>query len=667
MRKLIWIGIGMVMASMGQSAMAQDSGKDAKVTMDEVVVTASRQAEKISKVPTHVSVVTARDIEKSTAGNVAEVLKSQAGIHVSDISGNKRNYRVDLRGFGESAAQNILLQVDGRRVNLDDLSGADWNTIPLDRIERIEVIRGSRGTVLYGDNATAGVVNIITKEGGGQSGVTATLAYGSYSTLKGHAAVNGASDTLAYDISGSYLQSDGYRDNSDTIAKDIGGNLRIDPSDLLRIHLSTGYHYDDTRNPGRLLNSELDAGVSRTDTVTPGDFDKVNDYYIKMGLELDVMSDHLFKLETSTRDREKKSFGTFSLGFFDADTHTSILTASPQLVLNHDTDTLVNRMIVGADFSQSEQDFDNISEYSGFQSQSLATLEKSSSAYFLHDELGIGRSLSLSAGYRNDRATFSYGTAGKKTLDEESHTVGINYTFSDASHIYGSYTRSFRYPVLDEQFSYYNNTINTTLVAQTADNYEVGASMEILKHLVAGVNFFQIETEDEIFFNIDTFDNENMAGTTVRQGAEFSLAWQNGPLHVGAAYTHTDTEFDGGPNDGKEVPSVPVDKATAKASYSFGNGLSLAMDAVYVGESFLISDFQNSAEKADAYTVVNAKVQYEWRGYTFFANLNNLFNEEYSSYSVLGLNSNTFVNEPSYYPSPEFNALVGVTAHFGAK
>lgn len=666
MHKLIWIGVGLVMMLIGPSAMAREGGQDTKVTMGEVVVTASRQVEEISKVPTHVSVVTARDIENSTAGNVAEALKSQAGIHVVDYSGNSRNYSVDLRGFGESTNQNILLQVDGRRVNLDDLSGADWNTVPLDRIERIEIVRGSRGTILYGDNATAGVVNIITKEGA-PSGVTTTLAYGSYSTLKGHAAVNGATDTLAYDINGSYLHSDGYRDNSDTIAKDIGANLRIDPSDRLKVHLSTGYHYDDTRNPGRLFKRELDTGLSRTDTVTPGDFDKVNDYYIKMGMELEVMSDHLFKLETSIRDREKRSFGTFFLGFFDADTHTRILTASPQLVLNHDTDRLANRLIVGADVSQSEQDFDNFSEYGGFQSQILATLEKSSSAYFIHDELGIGRSLSFSAGYRNDRATFSYGTAGKKTLDEESHTVGINYAVSDASHIYGSYTRSFRYPVLDEQFSYFDNSIDTTLVAQTADNFEVGATIKILTHLKAGVNFFQIETEDEIFYNVNTFTNENMGGTTVRQGAELSVAWQNGPLHVGASYTHTDTEYDGGPNDGKEVPFVPVDKVTAKASYSFGNGLSLAMDGVYVGESFMIGDFQNSEDKAGAYTVINAKVQYEWRGYTFFANLNNIFNEEYNSYSVLGYNSNTFQNEPSYYPSPEFNALVGVSANFGAK
>ena len=233
---MVWLGTGISAAD--------------TVIMEEVVVTASRQPEETVKVPAFISVVTAEDIEQSTARNMAEVLRTQAGIHVSDISGNQRNYNVDLRGFGESSKQNVLLLVDGRRVNLDDLSGADWNLIPLDRIARIEIIRGSRGTVLYGDNATAGVINIITKEGARLEGAVGA-AYGSYDTFRGHAGVSGVSDILAYDLSASYLHSDGYRDNSDTLSKDFGANLRIDPNDRLKLHLSAGYHNDDTTKSGR--------------------------------------------------------------------------------------------------------------------------------------------------------------------------------------------------------------------------------------------------------------------------------------------------------------------------------------------------------------------------------------------------------------------------------
>ena len=72
---------------------------------------------------------------------------------------------MDRSGFGETAALNTLVLVDGWRLNNPDLSGADWKLIPLDRVARIEIVRGSRGSVLYGDNATDSVINIITKQG----------------------------------------------------------------------------------------------------------------------------------------------------------------------------------------------------------------------------------------------------------------------------------------------------------------------------------------------------------------------------------------------------------------------------------------------------------------------------------------------------------------------
>ena len=148
-------------------------------TMEEVVVTATRQEEQISSVPAHVSVITDEDIKKSTAQNIPDLLRNEAGVQVVDVTGNKRSFRVDLRGFGETAQSNTLVLVDGRRINQPDLSGTDWTLIALDRVKRIEVIRGGRGSVLYGDNASGGVINIITKEGEEGFGAGAGVSGGS--------------------------------------------------------------------------------------------------------------------------------------------------------------------------------------------------------------------------------------------------------------------------------------------------------------------------------------------------------------------------------------------------------------------------------------------------------------------------------------------------------
>src|SRR3989337_1488641 len=134
-------------------------------TLPEIVVTATRYKEEYNFVPLNVTFITEEDIESSTAQFIPDLLRTQADIKVSDIAGNKRSYNVDIRGFGETGGLNTLVLIDGRKVNHVDLSGTDWTQIPLDRVKRIEVIRGGRGSVLYGDNAAGGVINIITKKG----------------------------------------------------------------------------------------------------------------------------------------------------------------------------------------------------------------------------------------------------------------------------------------------------------------------------------------------------------------------------------------------------------------------------------------------------------------------------------------------------------------------
>ena len=108
-----------------------------------------------------------------------------------------KSQTVDIRGSGEYANRNVLVMVNGRKVNPVDQSGPDWLQISPEAVERIEIIRGA-GTVLYGDNATSGVINIITKKGSegihGKAGVT----FGSYGTEKESIAVSGAQKAVDY-------------------------------------------------------------------------------------------------------------------------------------------------------------------------------------------------------------------------------------------------------------------------------------------------------------------------------------------------------------------------------------------------------------------------------------------------------------------------------------
>ena len=159
MKKRIRLTLLFVFLAVPVLSQAKDEPEKAHaiISMDEVIVTATRQEEKMSAIPANVTVINEAQIKNSTAINIPDLLRTQVGVLVNDVQGNKRNYSVDLRGFGETAALNTLVLVDGRRINQPDLSGADWTLISLNRVERIEIIRGGRGSVLQGDNGSGGV------------------------------------------------------------------------------------------------------------------------------------------------------------------------------------------------------------------------------------------------------------------------------------------------------------------------------------------------------------------------------------------------------------------------------------------------------------------------------------------------------------------------------
>ena len=655
-----WIGFSVILIGLMFPGLtrAQDekTNEPSVTTLEEVVVTATRQEEKISSVPANVTVITENDIKNSTANDIPDLLRTQVGIHVNDITGNKRSFTVDLRGFGETASLNTLVLVDGRRINQADLSGTDWSLIPLDRVKKIEIVRGGRGSVLYGDNSGEGVINIITKEGEAFK-TGAAIQGGSYDTFKGSAFVSGTQSKLSYALSGSYLTSDGYRDNSDTEAKDLGLDLGYYQNDNVKWNLSSGFHKDSTGLPGAIKASDFAAGSSRTDSLHPDDFADVEDYYFKGGPEIFFLSNSEFKLDLSFRKRNSLSFSSFSGGSFTLDTNIKTITVSPQIVYREKVFGLDNSLIVGFDFENNDED---IVQYFG--SAETFKLEKENYGYYIHDEIKPMENISVSGGYRYDRADFKFkpSTPENKTVDENLFTAGVNYKFFTQSSVYFSYSRSFRYPVLDEFFDSYGKTINTSLVPQTSDDYELGTRIYFTKSFYANLNFFRIDTKDEIFFNPSLWTNENLNGKTRRDGFEISLTKNFTIVSINGNYKYTDATIMGGEFDGNKVPNVPRHLVSFNTLFPLKYGISFGLNGTYVGKRPFVSDFSNAFDDQEDYFVLNTKVRYKWKKLTTFIDINNILNEKYSEYGVLSLSS----AEKAFYPSPEINFLIGVSAEF---
>ncbi|MBW2064214.1 MAG: TonB-dependent receptor [Deltaproteobacteria bacterium] len=659
----ILTGVSHGLAQEESNEVPGNAERSGEIIMEEVVVTATRYEKELKSVPAQVLMITKEDIENSTAKNIPDILRTMAGMYVTDITGNRKSYRIDVRGFGETSQSNTLVLVDGRRINQPDLGGTDWTLIPIDRVERIEIIKGSSGSVIYGDNATGGVINIITREAE-KFGAGVLGAAGSYSTYNASAHIGDARDTVSYAFSGSYYESDGYRDNSGTRAKDLGANLYLYLfEDTAKVSLSAGYHDDDTRLPGALKKSELESGISRRATKHPDDFANTDDHYVKISPEVYFLDNSLFKIDFSYRKRDALTFSSFSGGTFEGDTEITTKIASPQFVIREPLLGFKNNLTFGVDWIDAEEDILNTT-LGAFPSKDIFEMGKENSGYYVHDEFYLMNDLIISAGYRHDKVEYSFwpSTPDSADYDEDLFTIGINYRIHRDSYIYFSFSDGFRYPVLDELFDFFSNTIDTTLVPQTSDNYEIGIRHRFGDKLYVNLNLFRLDTKKEIFFNptggpFGFGTNENLDGETRREGIGVTLGRDFKNFGIKGSYTFTDTEIRGGQFAGKEVPAVPKHHATVNAMYYPMDKITIVLEGVYVGKRFFESDFQNTYEKQDDYFVLNGRFSYFWKKLTAFLDINNLFGREYSEYGVLSSGAPV---EPAFYPSPERSVFLGV-------
>jgi len=227
------------------------------------VTSASKHAEPLSQASAALYVLTQDDIRRSGVQSIPEALRMVPGLHVAQIDAN--NWAVSARGFNDRFSNKLLVLMDGRTLYTPIFSGVYWNvqdTI-MDDIERIEVIRGSGGT-LWGSNAVNGVINIITKRvsdtQGAQivttastSGESISFRYGDQISNKGH-----------YRIYAKGLSRDAFKTSADNNSHDSAemqrGGFRIDINPT---------HRDDITLQGDLYNEDDDQTVGVTSLTPP--------------------------------------------------------------------------------------------------------------------------------------------------------------------------------------------------------------------------------------------------------------------------------------------------------------------------------------------------------------------------------------------------------------
>jgi iron complex outermembrane receptor protein len=410
-----------------------------------------------------------------------------------------------------------------------------------------------------------------------------------------------------------------------------------------------------------------------TATLDPLDEAETWDKYAQLGLDWDLGTWGNIRADTAYRDRINDSRFPDPLFPFATKNHTDTWSFTPRYTWEGQILGFSNNVIAGVDLYKSDQDLDS---FSGFFSpvaslSGVSEIERDTVGYYFNDEISILQNLFVTAGIRRERVEYDFQqvdlSGAFAPLDdrvsdwETGYVGGIVYQYDGRSSVFGRANRSFRFPLTDELviFDFPNSRIrvNPDIRPQTGRHYEVGIRHFFTPEIRANVTLFRAEIDDEIFFNPATFTNENYPETLhqgVELGAEARL-WDR--LAVFGNYTYEKAEFKKGPFDGNDIPAVPRHKGNVGVRiYDVVPGLVVSALYNYVGFSYIISDQANQFDRLDNYYTVDLRLTYDWRRMTAFVGVNNLTDEEYSTYGVVGGGGTT----PFFYPAPDRNWVAGV-------
>ncbi|MDP2943730.1 MAG: TonB-dependent receptor [Candidatus Omnitrophota bacterium] len=651
-----------------------------EIDLEKIVVTPYRYAEVLSKTTASITVITPDDIKNSNAQNTVDMLRSVPGVTVRDWYGNGVKASVDMAGFGEQAALNVLVLVDGRRVNDVDLSGVDWSQVPLEQVERIEVIRGGSAAVLYGDNASSGVINIITKKGSGKPKVDLRTEYGSYDMNKQRLSLSGGVDSkLSYWFSAGREATHGYRNNSFYKARDFASKLAYDFSDTLSVHFDSGFHASSYGMPASINQAVIDQH-SRRYARNGDDHANNKDYYFVVGTKSDITDLGGFDIDFSYRRKDTDSyFLTSGLDTLKNKIETFGITSKYTLgnsILDHD-----NKLIAGVDFYRSLYNSKTL-----YYSKTLPNLNgelnqytninKNSFGSYLQDEFSISKKLVLVTGYRYEFARYTFGYHDNdlhgwgKSPDQDNKVKpemkafnsGLTYAYKDDSNVFLNIGKSFRFPEVDE-FTYtdanWQKQLNTDLKAQSSINYQLGLRHKLSDQIKGSLSIFRMNVKNELYYNAKDFlswgswvgKNANY-DKTVHEGFECSIDVKpNNWMALFGNYTFTNAYFDGGQYSKNEIPLVPRHKASIGLKFILPRNITFNITGTYLGQRYFLNDQANAYSRLNGYMVADTNLSWNCKNLRITFGINNLFNKKYSEYAGVTVDDGV----KFYYPSPERN------------
>ena len=596
------------------------------IVVDEVTVKSNRFEHKDTETTYASEIHTAKQIENSSAATLLDYLAQQTSLNATSI--NKATASINLRGYGnENGNQNVVITVDGQRLNNIDLSSQLLAGIPLSNVERIEISKGS-GSVIYGDGATAGAIQIYTKA---KKGVTVTTSLGNFGQ-KNHTIQAGLSEqyidlsaTLAHDSHDGFSKKDesGHKDQFTSNSQHV--KLKIKPTNFLRFIAEGTSSRNDTRYVNAMTEAEFKDDPRQ---VTQKPFGQtythqaLNSDRWQLGAEYDFTENWSVKASHFREDKASE-FINFS-SVFD---------------YNYEGNEL---NLIYAD--ESFNAIIGLQSFDGDRGASNNVTTKDNKAYFAsieHHADWLADGLTLSAGAREEKVSYTFTPTIGQTLKQSDNLtawdIGVNYQFTPGLSVFSNYNRAFQAPDIDRFFTF-SGAFNSFIKPAKTKTFNVGLNHTLSNNRLK-ISAFHTRLDDEIYLDptIGFFGTNSNLDKTHKYGVEIQDYYQvNNALSTSIIYNYTRAKIDKessatGAFDGKDLPGAPKHTVIANINYQFYGKAFLNVNHIWRSKAYAYNDFQNNfTQKQDSYHSTNVALRYQYKNYNFFASVSNLFEQENS-------------------------------------
>ena len=600
-------------------------------TLNEVIVTANKIEQKQSTTGKVVTIISAAQLDAQSGKTIAQVLNEQAGLQLPGSLSNLGTVpSIYMRG---ASSGRTLILIDGAPVGDPSMisNEFDLNLIPLNQIERIEILKGSQST-MYGSDAIGGVINIITKKKT-SSWLTGGLSYGTYGNKKSNFQINGGSKKINYLVGWDNQQADGF-----SSAYDLNKTNTFDKDGYKNNSLFAKLQYD--------INPHWNAQLTTKKTSYSADIDygafkddkdnRFNNATTMSGLIIKYKKEQTsfqFQYQYTTQDRSylndsnDRQYLIYENNQYKGSTHFADMFYSNRLAKNV-------QWIIGSDFRYGSynQTYESISDWGPYNEHFKDTFKFQNALYgsLLINNTSKAFLLELGTRFNNHSR---YGS-------NQTFTISPSYLISKNWRAIANLSSGFKAPSL------YQISYNDQLKAETSINSEIGVEYNS-QPLYARAVFFNRQINNGIDYNYIDFNFFNFIKQNVN-GLELELTHRiNSKNQFSINYTLL---------NGKETNQNRITNADTitynyllkrpKHVFNFQDQVKLdnkwdaQLTARYISKRFDFGGYGTADVVLDYYTLLNAHLSYQYsKRFQLYADAQNILNDhfqEINGYNTMG-------------------------------